>query len=218
VVLMVGVLQTLIVSVLGGAALERYLMPVIPLFYIAAAAALSTVRLRRRAAAVVAMMAGLIAAILINSPFTYPYENNSAFVTFVRLQQKAAEYVESDLPEKTIASAWPFPDALRRPEFGYVRRPHRVLGLPNFDPDTVLPLAGKIDVLVVYSRTWESKWGVLSSPWVKRFLGKYYFYKPQITSEQIEQQLGLTPVARWEERGQWIEIYTRNPAAGTLII
>ena len=74
----------------------------------------------------------------------------------------------------------------------------------------VLPLAGKIDALVVYSRTWESKWGVLSSPWVKRFLGKYYFYKPQITSQQIQQQLGLTPVARWEERGQWIEIYQRH--------
>ena len=40
--------QTLIVTVLGGAALERYLMPVLPLFYIAVAAALSTLERRPR--------------------------------------------------------------------------------------------------------------------------------------------------------------------------
>ena len=38
----------LLVSLLGGAALERYLVPVLPLLYCAAAAALTTVRIRWR--------------------------------------------------------------------------------------------------------------------------------------------------------------------------
>jgi hypothetical protein len=112
-----------------------------------------------------------------------------------------------------VASAWPFPDALRRPEFGYVRKPLRVRGIDNFNPETVLALAGQVDVLVMYSRTWEPEWGVLRSEWIRRFLEKYYFYKPQIDKDRIERTLGLTRVARWDERGQWIEIYARTAPA-----
>jgi hypothetical protein len=148
--------------------------------------------------------------IFVNAPFPYPYENNLAFVDFVRLQQLAADYVQAEYPHSTIASAWPFPDALRRREFGYVSRPHSVRGLDNFDPDTVLEMKGQADVLVLYSRTWEARWGVIQLDAVRDFLTDYYFYQPQITSEQVQRELGLYPVARWERRGQWIEIYARQ--------
>jgi hypothetical protein len=209
----VALLQTIVVSVLGGAALERYLLPVLPLFYIAAGAAFTTLSRPRRAAATLTMAAGLILGIFFSSPFAYPFENNSAFVSFVRLQQQAATALEIDYPDSVVASAWPFPDALRRPEFGYVRKPLRVRGIDNFDPETVLALAGQVDVLVMYSRTWEPEWGVLRSEWIRRFLEKYYFYKPQMDKERIERFLGLTRVARWDERGQWIEIYARTAPA-----
>jgi hypothetical protein len=214
----VAALQMLVVSVLGGAALERYLMPVQPLFYIAVAAAWTVLSTRWRNISALAMAAGLIAGIFISPPFTYPFENNSAFVPFVRLQQQAAAFVAAEYPGSTIASAWPFPDALRRPEFGFVTKPMSVQGLDNFDPETVLAHRDKIDVLVVYSRTWESKWGVLRMPWIRRFLGNYYFYKPQITQQQIEAELGLSRVARWEQRGQWIEVYARNRPSDKLIL
>ena len=213
-----AMLQTVFVSVLGGAALERYLMPVLPIFYIAAAAALMTVTPRMRRVGALVMLAGLVAGIVFNSPLAYPFENNSAVVSFVRLQEKAAHLVEREYSDRTIVSAWPLPDALRRPEFGYVSKPLKVRGLANFDPETVLPLAGQVDVLVLYSRTWEPSWGALASEWVRDFLAKYYFYKPQITSQQIQRQLGLTPVARWEERGQWIEVYARTAPPSVLIL
>jgi hypothetical protein len=212
----VGILQAIVVSVLGGAALERYLMPVLPVFYIASAAALMTVRPFWRRAGAAAMTVGLILGIFVSSPFAYPFENNAAVVTFVRLQQRAAEFVETAYPQATIASAWPFPDALRHPEFGYVSRPIRVRGLDNFNPETVLAQSKGSDVLVVYSRTWEPSWGVLQSDWIRSFLANYYFYKPQITREQIQDQLGLVLVARAEERGQWIEVYARS--AGNVMI
>jgi hypothetical protein len=99
-----------------------------------------------------------------------------------------------------------------------VSRPMKVLGLSNFDPDTVLALDGKADVLVMYSRTWEPTWGALRSEWIRQFLSEYYFYKPQVTREQIQERLGLNPVARWEERGQWIEVYARTAAPHVLIL
>ena len=214
----VGVVQTLIVTVLGGAALERYLMPVMPLFYIAVAAALGTFDRRPRRIATAALLVGLTLGIFINPIFPFPFENNAAFVDFVDLQQGAAAYVESHYPQSTVTSAWPFPDALRRPEFGYVTRPMKVRGLENFNPETVLPLKGQIEVLVVYSRTWEPRWGVINLEWIRWFLTAYYFYKPQITSDQITEDLGLLPIARWERRGQWIEIYAVSRTPNVLVL
>ena len=69
--------------------------------------------------------------------------------------------------------------------------------------------AGNADVLVVYSRTWEPRWGVLANVQVTRLLAKYYEYEPQITSDQIQRDLGMSPVFRWARRGQWIQIYAK---------
>jgi hypothetical protein len=214
----VAFFQTLAVSTLGGAALERYLMPVLPLFYIAVAAALTSVPVRWRRGATLLMTAGLIAAIFLNSPFAYPFENNAAVVSFVRLQQRAAEFVQAEYPAAVVYSAWPLPDALRRPEFGYVRQPMQIKGLDNFNPETVLAHAGRMDVLVVYSRTWEPSWGALRSDWIRSFLTNYYFYQPQITKRQIEEQLGMQSVARWEQQGQWIEVYARGAPPHVMIL
>ena len=203
--------QILMVTVLGGAALERYLLPVLPLFYIATAAAISTLTLRWRRLSLFGMTAGLVLSSFINSPFPFPYENNLAVIDFVQLQKQAADFVEFQFSGSTVASAWPFPDALRRPEFGYVSRPISVRGLDNFNEATVLDAGTEFDVLVIYSRTWEPRWGVLASPWVRDFLARYYFYEPQISGEAIERKLGLYPIARWERRGQWIEVYGRTP-------
>jgi hypothetical protein len=198
------VAQVIAVTVLGGAALERYVLPVLPLFYIAVAAAWATFRPRWRRLSLAGMALGLAASLFINPIFPFPFENNLAVVDFVQLQRRAAEYVESHYAGATIVSAWPFPDTLRRPEFGYVTRPLQVKGLDNFNTSTVRGAVNGTNVLVVYSRTWEPKVSVLRAAWVKDFLARYYFYEPQISATTIEQELGLRPVARWEQRGQWI--------------
>ncbi|MEJ7605888.1 MAG: hypothetical protein WKF37_06395 [Bryobacteraceae bacterium] len=121
---LVALLQTLAVTLFGGAALERYLMPVLPLYYIAVAASLTAAIPSRRQWIGGAMVAGLAASIFLPSIFPYPYENNIAVVDFVQLQKIAAEFVESNYYDQSIASAWPFPDAIRRPELG-MKRPLR---------------------------------------------------------------------------------------------
>jgi hypothetical protein len=214
----VAALQTLVVTVLGGAALERYLMPVLPLFYIAAAAAFSALTKRRQRIATAALFTGLTAGMFINPIFPFPFENNAAFIDFVELQRSAAGYIEAHYPASTVTSAWPFPDALRRPEFGYVTQPIGVRGIENFNPETVLALQGQVEVLVVYSRTWEPKWGAIRLDWIRDFLTKYYFYKPQVIAEEITKQLGLLPIARWERRGQWIEIYAVSSTPNVLVL
>ncbi|MEP6539443.1 MAG: hypothetical protein ABJF23_29165 [Bryobacteraceae bacterium] len=201
--------HVLTVSVLGGATLERYLLPVIPLFYIAVGAAWSALSLSWRRASQVVMTAGLIGGLFWNPPWPFPLENNLAMVDFVALQKDAAGFLESIYPNETVVSVWPFTDALRRPEFGYVSRPIAAKGIEDFHFQTVAGLHD-LRVLVVYSRTWEPAVSVLRIPAVARFLERYYSYDKQITSGEIMDRLGLTSAARYTRRGQWIEVYVRG--------
>ena len=73
-----AVAQVLAVTVLGGATLERYLLPVLPLMYIAFAAAWSALPSLGTRIGQFALVAGLVACLFWNPPYPYPYENNLA--------------------------------------------------------------------------------------------------------------------------------------------
>lgn len=199
-----------LVSVLGGAELERYLLPVLPLYYIAVAAALSTSTRFVRNIGLVAMCGGLITGLFVNPVFTFPYENNLAMADFVQLHQAAAQYLQTHEKDKTIYTAWPLTAALRRPEFGYVHAPLKTKETGDLRFSSLSKLDPKaVDVLVLYSRTWEPKYGVVRLPMVKEFLAKFYDYEPQMTAEQCRAILGLERKERWAHHGQWIEVYAK---------
>lgn len=198
----------LLVSLLGGAALERYLLPVLPVIYIAMGAALESLRPRWRYAGMAALAAGLLTGLFVNPPFPFPYENNLALVDFVDLHRAAAQFLERAYPGKIIYTAWPLTQALRNPAFGYVDRPLQVEETSDLRVSTLGALKPRpIDVLVLYSRTWEPDWGVLQWPVVRKFLSRYYEYERQMTPEEVRRHFGLTPVRRWSRRGQWIEVF-----------
>ncbi len=204
----------LLVSILGGAELERYLLPALPIFYIAAAAALSKMAPFARNFGVLAMCGGLIAGLFVNPVFPFPYEDNLAMTDFVELQQSAAQYLQSKYPRSIVYTAWPLTAALRRPVYGYVQQRLKTHETGDLRYSTLARLDPRaVDVLVMYSRTWEPRWGVLRLDWIARFLTKFYDYEPQMTAEQCRAILGLGRVARWEQRGQWIEVYAK--ASGT---
>ncbi len=200
----------LLVSLLGGATLERYLLPVLPLLYIAMGAAFQVVRPRWRTIGAVALAAGLFAGLFLNPPFPFPYENNLALADFVDLHRRAAQFLEKSYPGKTIYTAWPLTQALRNPAFGYVDRPLSAAETSDLHFSTLSALNPQsVDVLVLYSRTWEPSWGVLQWPVVRGFLGRFYEYEPQMTPAEVRQHFGLKPVRRWAQHGQWIEIFSR---------
>jgi hypothetical protein len=202
--------HVLLVSLLGGAALERYLVPVLPLLYCAVAESLSIVGRAWRIIAVAALVAGLVSGMFLNPPFPFPYENNLAMVDFVNLQVNAAHFVEAHYPDATVCTAWPLTAALRRPEFGYVRHPLRAVETSDLHESTLRALApAHPDVLILYSRTWEPQWGVLRFPAVQAFLRRYYEFEPEMTPAEVKSVLGLEPVMREDSRGQWMEVFAR---------
>jgi 4-amino-4-deoxy-L-arabinose transferase-like glycosyltransferase len=188
-------------SVVGGAILLRYLLPAIALFYI-------LVAWRLRGLALGALAAGLAASNWWNPPYPFGYEDNLAVVDFVRLQQQAAVWLAEHRPDRRVITAWPLTDALANPLSGYVRRPLRVRAVENFQPPSWRHVTAEDqEVVVLYSRTWEpqigwQRWGPLAA-----LLERYFDYAPQIRREDLMSRIGLRSLARWERRGQWIEVF-----------
>lgn len=203
--------HVLLVSLLGGAELERYLLPVMPLLYIAMGAAWPALRPMWRRASLAAVSAGLFAGLFLNPPFPFPYENNLSMVDFVRLHREAAQFLEANYPRETIHTAWPLTGALSNPAFGYVDRKLSTAETSDLRYSTLAALDPKsVDVLVLYSRTWEPAWGVLRWPAITRFLARFYEYGREMDSTEVARHFGLTRTRRWDRRGQWIEIYARR--------
>jgi hypothetical protein len=201
--------HVLLVSALGGAVLERYLVPVLPVLYTAFAAAMWRYTAARRAISATALGAALLAANFVNPPYPFPWENNLAFTDFVRLDAEAAQYLEAHCSQAKIATMFPLAQALRRPDFGYVRHPLDVREIYNFSAANVSKLAHEdVEVVVLYSGVWDPLGLMQNATWTA-FLRRYYEYEPAVGPEEMRVLLNAQLVARWTRRGQWVEVYKR---------
>jgi hypothetical protein len=205
----------LLMTLFGGAALERYLLPVLPLFYIAVSVALTTYRRWVGGLMTAALGLGLVASLFVNPPYPFPFENNLAMVDFVSLEEVAAHYLEDNLPASRIATAWPYTAGLERPEYGFVQRGGlQVVETNDFHLSSIQAIPPEqFDILVVYTRTWAPKGGAIQFALVRRFLTKFYEYAPEVTDADCE-KLGLTPMVSWSRRGQTITVYKRTAMPG----
>lgn len=209
--------QLLVVSLLGGAVLERYILPALPVVYIAFSLSLRALSTRLRRMTVAALVICLIAANLINPPYPFPFENNLAFVSFVRLQQSAINQVEQDslaLPGGgLIGATFPVSNALLNPDVGFGNQKHHVVEITDFDAAGLEKLkATAPDIIVVYPRTWDPL-HLLDHPAVRGFLSRYYGYQPEYTAEQIGAAMSMRVAYRWRQHGLTIALLEREHAA-----
>lgn len=167
-----------------------------------------------RVACQLALLAGLAVGNFWNPPYPFPFENNLAFTDFVELQQTAAGFVARNYAGERIATVWPLTSALSRPEFGYVRRAIPVHSLADFTAGSVdsPDWRGDARILVFFSRTWEPEWSWTNIELVRKIWRHFYGYEPELTIPEMRRR-ALTPVARWERRGQWIEVYEAGTGA-----
>jgi len=118
-------------SVLGGALLTRYLLPMYPLVLLIA---VSTFRRRVRYWHLLAVFsaAAFLVALFINPPYGFAPEDNLSYAHVIRLHQQAIHQLESRYQGSTVLSAWPMTDELTRPELGYVKTPFDVYRIEDF--------------------------------------------------------------------------------------
>jgi hypothetical protein len=199
-------------SIVGGAVLPRYLLPVFPAFFAVSVGLIW--RLPKAAARGVCGVAAscFVAAWFINPSYPFAFENNIAYADFIRLHRDAARYLESRPSGERILTAWPATDEVSRPILGYVASPLRAVPVEGFaqkDFDKIAPES--FDILYLYSRKWEPPDNWLQKfPALLRAQRQYFGYAPQIADEILIQRYGLGLERKFERRGQWVRIYRKQ--------
>jgi hypothetical protein len=204
--------HVLVVSALGGAVLERYLLPALPVVYIAFAVSLGALLPRARQLTFGALLVCLIAANFVNPLYPFPFENNLAFVSFVELQKAAASSIEvrdNILGNALVATAFPMAEALRNPDLGFVNAPRKVTAIADFTAPEIEKLKlRQPDMVVVFTRTWDPL-HFLRRPFAESFLASQYGYRPEMDPEAIAEELSMQVAHRWTRRGLSFTLLTR---------
>ena len=198
-------------SLVGGAVLARYLLPMIPCFYLALVLLVETLRRPVMRAVFVLVAVAFVASWFVNPPYPFAYENNLAYADFIRLHQEAAEWLSSQPGHPRILTAWPATDELSHPELGYVKKPMDVVSVPGFAPPDFRNVSGdSFDLLYLYSRKWDPP-----ENWLRRFplLARADGYTPPIRPVFVAFRYGLHLVATFKRRGQWVRIYAKGKRA-----
>lgn len=204
-------LHIVMVSVLGGAVLERYMVPVLPLFYAAALVGFTAWTVNRKWLAYMAMLAGLVAGLFFNPLFwPFPFENNLAMVTFTRLHAKAAERLESEYAGARVATIWPMSAELGNPRLGYVKTPFQVVELRSFTAAALKETDPKsYDLLVRFSRDWDPDQNLLRNRAFRWAARQTIGFEDPVTGDELETTFKMKLVHLYQEDGQWVEVYQK---------
>jgi hypothetical protein len=118
-------------SMMGGALLTRYLLPLYPLILL-----LCVSTFYRRVpywwGLSLLTAAAFLIGLFINPPYKFAPEDNLNYADVVRLHQQAIRQIVTHFPGSTILTAWPASDELTKPELGYVKKPQPVVTVANF--------------------------------------------------------------------------------------
>jgi 4-amino-4-deoxy-L-arabinose transferase-like glycosyltransferase len=127
-------------SLVGGAVLARYLLPVLPLVVLIWVSTLWR-RLPVWTLAVALVCAAFVYRSEVNPPDAFPWEENLAYRDFVLLHRDAAHFLEDNYADARVLTTWPATDELKNPYFGYLARPLRVFPVENFGRDLLTEAA-----------------------------------------------------------------------------
>jgi 4-amino-4-deoxy-L-arabinose transferase-like glycosyltransferase len=118
-------------SVLGGALLTRYLLPVYPIILL-----LCVDIWRERTPWIVWMTAATAALFLsglwINPPTAFAPEDTLVYRNMIVVHQEAIAFVNQHYPDARVLTAWPVSNDLFNPELGYTAHPTRVVPVEDF--------------------------------------------------------------------------------------
>jgi hypothetical protein len=205
----------LALSILGGAVLARYLLPVYPLVIIVFVSTLWR-RLPWWPAFVAIVCLGFVLGAVVNPPYHFAPEDNLAYADFVRLHQQAARYIEAHPPSQRVLTAWPASDELTRPYLGYVQQPISIVRVENFTFSQLMAArneANSYDQALLFSTKYEPRSNFLIRlPFWENLQTRFFDYHvdtpPQIAAEILEGHV----VFQQERSGQWIAVLLMDRA------
>jgi 4-amino-4-deoxy-L-arabinose transferase-like glycosyltransferase len=212
------VVNLVLFSVLGGALLTRYLLPLYPLVVLLAVNTFRR-RLREWTALVALCAAGFVVGLFVNPPYRFAPEDNLEYVTVIHLHQAAIAQVVARDPNATVLTAWPVSDELRKPELGYVRQPVSVVEIDNFSAEAVSKarmMPHDYSAAVIFSTKYDPArlpflLGRRGEAWDER----YFDFHRDLAPGMIARLLGGAIVWGEARKGQWAAVlsFEREPGA-----
>lgn len=208
-IVVVLVANTVAFSVLGGALLTRYLLPLFPLLLLLC---VSTWRshLRHWGAPALLTAAAFLVGIWINPPYSFAPEDNLTYRDMIVLHMEAIAYLNAHYPNATVLSAWPASAELEHPQLGYTRRAFRTDVLQNFSMAQMEKAAedpGAFDTALLFSTKWEPPPGKINL--AKRNTSadtRYFDFHHDLSPEEAAALLHGTVVWQDRRKGEWAAV------------
>ena len=205
--------NAMLFSVLGGALLTRYLLPMYPLVLLLAVATFYR-RVPYWQGLAVFSAAAFVAGLFMNPPYGFAPEDNLAYAHVVRLHLAGIAQLNKRYPGSTVLSAWPVTDELTRPELGYLKQPYDVYRLEDFTPAQINKAAAepwKYSTALVFSTKDDPpsllrSLGLDNEAMEERFFGLHHDLRP----EAIAHELGGTLEWKGEDQGMWVALIRFN--------
>jgi 4-amino-4-deoxy-L-arabinose transferase-like glycosyltransferase len=205
--------NSVLFSVLGGALLTRYLLPMYPLILLLAVTAFYR-RVPYWQALAAFSAAAFIAGIFINPPYGIAPEDNLSYARVIRLHQAGIRQLDARYPGATVLTAWPVSDELSRPELGYLSQPYSVYLVPDFTAAGIAPAAEepeKFSAALVFSTKFDPHSSFFTLGATSRAADELYFGLHQdLPPEEIARQLRGDLVWQQQDHGQWIALIRFN--------
>ena len=191
-------------SLLGGALLTRYLLPVYPLVIMIGMSTLHR-RIARWEWPAALMVIVFVMALFFDPPYRFAPEDNLTYKTFIELHQQAAKFLEKHEQNSTILTAWPATDELSRPYLGYVRQPFSLVHVQDFTVEEMIKarqMRSQYQVIYLFSTKNNVPPWIRSERWEKlnqRFFGAHSDVSPELAEEFLhgKQVFIATNKAEW---------------------
>jgi hypothetical protein len=206
-------MNAVLFSVLGGALLTRYLLPMYPLVLVVA---VSTFWCRVPNWQLLALLSGgaFVTGLFINPPYRFAPEDNLEYARVIRLHVAGIDQLEKHFPGSTVLSAWPVTDELTKPELGYVQTPYQVYKLEDFTVDQIEKAAddpGGYSSALVFSTKYDPATMLLSLGSTSESLDQRYFgLHHDMPPEAIAVRLHGALAWQGEDHNQWIALLRFN--------
>ncbi len=194
-------------SILGGALLTRYLLPVYPLILLLCVTTWHR-HLRQWWLLATLTAAAFLAGLWVNPPYGFAPEDNLAYRDMVLLHVEAVHIIEHRYPQATVLTAWPATSELSRPELGYTRVPIKTAALENFSFGEIEKAAvdpGSFDTALVFSTKIEPH-GINLGHRSEASDEKYFNYHQDLNPAEVAALLHGQIVWQAYRNEQWIAI------------
>ncbi len=196
-------------SILGGALLTRYLLPIYPLILLLCVAVWKSTTARWPLLALLSA-ASFLVALWWSPPAAYAPEDSLTYRDMILVHQQAITFIDNHYPNARVLTSWPAAAELYRPDLGYTDR--KIMGpqIDNFTSASIAKAAqeqNQFDTALVFSKNFvppSLSHFLLAHPGTRR--SREFAENRDLSPDEVATRLGGEVVFYTERGGEWASV------------